>query len=299
MDWNNDGMNDLIVGEHNGHIKYFMAVTPDSLTEMDDIQAAGEDINAGLVSAPVVFDWNNDSKNDLIVGFASPLTGSSIKVYINTGTQANPVLAAGVDVLFGGEPLVAYGCAPCMTDLDQDGLTDIVYGDSPGRIYFCKNSGTVSAPVFDSPERLQTEEGDITLNLNSSPFVCDWNEDSYPDIVSGCGETGYVYAFLSPWTSGISTQGQTGSNLTATVLRNPVSSSLAVQMTSTDGGELISAVFSLDGRIVQKFDSRQIQPGSTIQNFNITSRTAGVYILRFSIGNSVSSSLITIIEGAI
>ncbi len=299
MDWNDDGMDDLLVGEHNGHIKYFMAVTPDSLTEMDDLQAAGEDINAGLVSAPAIFDWNGDSKNDLIVGFASPLAGSSIKVYINTGTQGNPELAAGVDVLFAGEPLAAYGCTPCMVDLDQDGLIDIVYGDSPGRIYFCKNIGAVSAPVFDSPEMLETEQGDIALELNTAPYVCDWNDDSYPDIVAGCGERGYIHAFLSPYTTGISSQGQTSNDLTATVLRNPVSSSLGVQLTSADGGELTSAVFSLDGRIVQKLDSRQIQPGSTIQNFSISSHAAGVYILRFSVGNSVSSNLITIIEGAI
>lgn len=159
MDWNDDGLTDLIVGEHNGHVKYFMAVTPDSLTEMDDLQAAGEDINAGLVSAPVVFDWNNDSLDDLIVGFASPVSGSTIKLYLNEGTQSNPILAEGVDVLCGGSPVGAYSCAPCFFDLDQDGLVDIIYGEGPGGIHFCKNIGTASAPVFASPEPLESEDG--------------------------------------------------------------------------------------------------------------------------------------------
>lgn len=297
MDWNEDGLTDLLVGEYDGHIRYYMAVTADSLTIMDDLQAAGEYIDGGLISAPFVFDWNNDSLNDLIVGFASPSSGSTIKVYMNIGTTGNPVLATGVDVQFGGKPLEAYGCTPCMTDLDQDGLTDIVYGETGGGIYFCKNTGTQSSPVFASPEPLQTDEGDISLELNSSPFIADWNDDGYPDLVAGCGEAGYIYAFLSPWTTGISSGEDTNRALTVNVLQNPVSSSISVEVVSDESRLLNISLYSLAGRLTQNLGTKELQGGMNSLHLDILPHPPGIYLLRLASEDAVTSKLLTVIGG--
>ena len=299
MDWNEDGLADLLVGEYDGHIRYYMAVTADSLTEMDDLQAAGVDIDGGLVSAPAVFDWNNDSRNDLIVGFASPVEGSTIKLYMNTGTAGNPVLAAGVDVLCGGEPVAAYGCTPCMVDLDQDGLTDIVYGETPGGIYFCRNTGTVSSPVFAAPEPLQTVMGDISLGLNSSPFIVDWNDDGYPDLVAGCGEPGYIHAFLSPYTTGISQEDSSQEDISAAILTNPISSTISFSVNSREAGVLHTSLYTLTGRITQHLGTRELSTGTSILEYQVSPLPAGVYILRLSMGNLSLSKLITIVGGSL
>lgn len=298
MDWNDDGLTDLIVGEHNGHVKYFMAVTPDSLTEMDDLQAAGEDINAGLVSAPVVFDWNNDSLDDLIVGFASPVSGSTIKLYLNEGTQSNPILAEGVDVLCGGSPVGAYSCAPCFFDLDQDGLVDIIYGEGPGGIHFCKNIGTASAPVFASPEPLESEDGIISFDLNTSPFVADWNDDGFPDLLAGCGEKGYLYAFLSPYTTGISSQSSGQNSFSFDLCRNPVSSSISINVNSNASRTVNCSLFNTAGRVCQNFGSSELTDGQTSLQFTASPQPPGIYLLRLSSGEESSSKLITIIGGA-
>ncbi len=297
MDWNEDGLTDLLVGEYDGHIRYYMAVTADSLTRMDDLQAAGEYIDGGLVSAPFVFDWNNDSLNDLILGFASPSSGSTIKVYMNIGTTGSPVLATGVDVMCGGEPVEAYGCTPCFADLDQDGLTDIVYGEAPGRIYFCKNIGSASAPVFSSPDTLQTEEGNISLDLNSSPFITDWNDDGYPDLVAGCGEAGYIYAFLSPYTTGITQQGSTDTFLSARILRNPVSSSISVEVVSDESRVLNISLYSLAGRLTQNLGTKELQGGMNSLHLEISPHPPGIYLLRLASENAVTSKLLTVIGG--
>ncbi len=297
MDWNDDGLSDLIVGEYNGHVKYFMSVTADSLTEMDDLQAAGEYINGGLVSAPAVFDWNNDSLNDLLVGFASPETGSTIKLYLNTGTAGNPILAAGVDVLCGGEPFGAYGCTPCLYDLDQDGLTDIVYGETPGGLYFCKNTGTVSSPVFAAPERLQSEDGNIYLELNSSPFIVDWNDDTYPDIVAGRGEKGHLFAFLSPYTTGITPGNNTGYGLSSSVCQNPVSSSITVRINMNQAGVLQASLYNISGRMIQNLGTGELHSGINAIDFAVDEVSTGVYLLRLSNEAQSVSKLITIIGG--
>lgn len=298
MDWNDDGLADLIVGEHNGHVKYFMAVTADSLTEMDDLQAAGEYINGGLVSAPVVFDWNNDSLNDLLVGFASPETGSTIKLYLNTGTAGNPILAAGVDVLCGGEPFGAYGCTPCLYDLDQDGLTDIVYGETAGGLYFCKNTGTVSSPVFAAPERLQSDAGDIFLELNSSPFVTDWNQDTYPDILAGRGERGYLFAFLSPYTTGIASGDNHEHGIFHSICQNPVSSLITVKINMSRADVLDASLYNLSGRMIQNFGITELHEGENALEFTVEQFPSGVYLLRLSNETEAVSKLITIIGGS-
>ncbi len=298
MDWNDDGLTDLIVGEHNGHVKYFMAVTADSLTEMEDLQAAGEDINAGLVSSPVVFDWNNDSKDDLIVGFASPVSGSTIKLYLNVGTQSNPILAESEDVLCGGSPFGAYSCTPCFFDLDQDGLVDIIYGDGPGGIYFCKNTGTLSTPVFASPEPLESEDGIISFDLNTSPFVADWNDDGFPDLLAGNGEKGYLYAFLSPYTTGISGQTAPQNNFSFNLCANPASSSISVNVYSNASRIINCSLFDTAGRICENFGSSELTDGQTFLQFTTSLHPPGIYLLRLSSGEESSSKLISIIEGS-
>lgn len=297
MDWNCDGLNDIIVGEHNGNVKYFMAVTADSLTEMDDLKAAGEYINGGLVSAPVVFDWNNDSLPDLVVGYASTSSGSTIKVFLNIGTPGNPVLAAGVDVLCGGEPVGAFGCTPCLADLDQDGLADIIYGETPGRLFFCKNTGTLSSPVFAAPEQLQDLQGNISMGLNSSPFITDWNSDGLPDLLAGCGETGYLYAFLSPYTTGISEPGVPGNHLSLEILSNPVSSSVNISVFSDNGGVLTSRLYNIAGRLVKNLGTTRFHPGDNFLQFPVNRIPQGIYLLCISDGIEVSSGLITVLGG--
>jgi len=297
VDWNDDGLSDLIVGEYNGHIKYYMAVTADSLTEMDDLIADGEFINAGLISSPVVFDWNNDSLKDLIVGFTSPASGSTIKLYLNIGTKGDPVLAAGVDVLRDGEPFDSYGCTPYLADLDQDGLTDIVYGETMGGVFFCKNTGTSSAPVFAAPEALYDESGKISFEVNSSPLVADWNNDTHIDLVMGCGETGYIYAFLSPYTTGINHQGNNPETFSMSILSNPVRASIYISIYSSENSSISSGLYNLAGRQVLDLGTNLVTPGINELQFSLEPMPIGVYILKAASETYTTSGLVTVIGG--
>ena len=56
---------------------------------------------------PSAVDWNNDGKKDLIVG---EYTGGNIHVYLNKGTDANPVFNGSFMVLSDGLPIcISYG----------------------------------------------------------------------------------------------------------------------------------------------------------------------------------------------
>ncbi len=73
------------------------------------LQADGKviDIKIGHL-VPVVTDWNGDGKKDLIVGHFTGRDGN-IKLYLNKGTDDEPVLAMGVPLTAGGQPISMAG----------------------------------------------------------------------------------------------------------------------------------------------------------------------------------------------
>ena len=67
------------------------------------LQAAGEAINGKVGHfVPNVTDWNNDGKKDLVVGEFSQ---GAITLYLNTGTDAAPVLDKGTILQAGDKPI--------------------------------------------------------------------------------------------------------------------------------------------------------------------------------------------------
>ncbi len=73
------------------------------------IQANGADLkeSGNYYSVPCAVDWNNDGKKDLLVGYF--YTGS-VFLYLNSGTNAAPVLATGMKLQADGADIqVAYG----------------------------------------------------------------------------------------------------------------------------------------------------------------------------------------------
>jgi len=67
------------------------------------LKAAGQPIawRVGHL-VPCVTDWNADGKKDLIVGRYS---GGEVRLYINTGTDAAPILGAPTLMTAGGKPI--------------------------------------------------------------------------------------------------------------------------------------------------------------------------------------------------
>lgn len=197
-DWNGDGKKDLIVGYRSADkIAFFPNTGTDAqpaFAGFINLQAGGTDIyQAGSgcgAPAPCVCDYNADGRRDLLVGNGA---NGTIWFYQNTNSDAQPMLASGVQLLLGDNPLsVSSRATPYVHDFDEDGLMDLLCGSGGGNVYFFRNVGTPQTPVYASSTLLSA--GGVTLNLGARSVVrmSDWNGDGLKDLV-GSSSTGVYW----------------------------------------------------------------------------------------------------------
>ncbi|MFH1861206.1 MAG: VCBS repeat-containing protein, partial [bacterium] len=152
VDWDEDGDMDLLSGEYDGHVHYFKNIgtaTNPILTDMGHLQSGGADIDVSQLAIPVVNDWNEDERKDLIIGNDN----ANMRVYLNTGTNQNPAFS-GFSYLETNPAISQIKNAPDIGDLNGDGLKDLAFGWWQGTVVFYPNSGTNAAPVFNSSVEL-------------------------------------------------------------------------------------------------------------------------------------------------
>jgi hypothetical protein len=91
----------------------------------------GGNVDVGYRSAPAIADFNGDAVKDLISGEMN----GKVYYYHNSGTNANPVLAAGVYLQTGTLQVTTAGTSrPAIIDWNNDSHMDIVLGSYDARL---------------------------------------------------------------------------------------------------------------------------------------------------------------------
>ncbi|MCG8650938.1 MAG: VCBS repeat-containing protein, partial [Pirellulales bacterium] len=143
VDWDADGDLDMLIGSFGGQLFLRKNVGTRAKPEYDpeaiQIQADGKPLQVEKHAAPVIADWNQDGKWDLVVGSGDGAVGW----FENVGTaqapkfgKYNPLVAPGADSKFlvqyigeGELPGLGVRAQICVTDYDQDGTLDLIVGD--------------------------------------------------------------------------------------------------------------------------------------------------------------------------
>lgn len=170
-----------------------------------------EDTNGSAISVtgwsvPSYVDWDNDGDMDLLVG-EGPISGTpavgKVRVYLNTGTRANPQFLNYSHVQSDGGVLAleSSGCLgvfPRTVYWDADGRKDLLVGRSDGTIEIFLNTNTDTSPSFDGGTLVQYgpsgSKTDIDIGARATPTFADWDNDGDIDLVIG-GLNGDVYWF--------------------------------------------------------------------------------------------------------
>ncbi len=120
-------------------------------------------------------DWNEDGKKDLVVAD----TDGFIYIYLNTGTDAAPVLAEAHLLQLGDDTFnLGMRAKPDIVDWDNDGKKDIITGHDNGDVFLMINTGSNAAPVFAEAVKIP-----INAGLKPQPLVYDWNNDGKNDLL--------------------------------------------------------------------------------------------------------------------
>ncbi len=231
-DWNSDGRMDLIASDTDGFVWFFRNTTD----RLRPVFAPGEKLLAGGVPLRVygedrrcvsvnpsnpsicdewtdecraagyarvdITDWNNDGKKDLLVADGR----AWLWLYLNTGSDAAPVLDAGTRVMANGKAIDGTSRGSVLVcDWNNDGKKDVIFAmvnnqdsysefhDWPsqnaswwkdGGFLFYKNTGSDASPVLAAPTWIRAAGTIITYNSrpNLGDFV-DWNGDGKKDFI--------------------------------------------------------------------------------------------------------------------
>ncbi|MEZ5104087.1 MAG: VCBS repeat-containing protein [Draconibacterium sp.] len=151
IDWNKDGLMDLVMLDHEGYLAWFERVKVDEelflLPGKRIFKEVGKGIDDGLLRLnnheaggsgrrKICFvDWDNDGDMDLLVN------SRNIELFENVKTEDSFVSYKKKGDLFE-KRLAGHTTSPTTVDWDNDGVRDLLIGAEDGHLYLFKNNST-------------------------------------------------------------------------------------------------------------------------------------------------------------
>ncbi len=228
IDWDNDGLKDLLVGA-GGYVWLYIntVALPPTFNAGVKVQAAGTDIYAGDGNSPIaIADMTGDGVPDLVVADSN----SKLRIYRNTSALgAVPVYAAPVFVkkTNGTTDFVLPDRRFDIGDYNNDGKPDLVTGTGSGSVQLFLNVNTAANPRFETGTTLFSD------SYNIYPRICDLDSNGKADLV-----TGINWGTISYWLD---------------VNANGVASSSAITVTDATGAA-VDMKAATDGAVVDFAD---------------------------------------------
>ncbi len=210
FDENGDGLVDIFLGDltYNGIVRLTNGGTDEEawFTESETkFPAYDESVNIEVFNAVYNLDVDNDGIKDLVVApneDNAVQNNNHIWFYKNEGTDSEPDFDLDRKTFFIEDMLhLGTDSKPVFTDVNQDGLLDIVVGTSgfrennrlQSRLYYLKNTGTFNVPIFEieDDDYLGFSEFSGT-SLNLAPAFGDLDGDGDNDLLIG-DDKGFLY----------------------------------------------------------------------------------------------------------
>lgn len=269
-DLNNDGDQDLLVGDATGRLNYFQNIGTATSPNFIFSQGYYQNIDIGADAAPQIVDVNRDGLLDLLVGERN----GNINYYRNTGSLSFPVFSFETDS-FGklNVGLATYGIgysAPLLYDVN--GNYELLVGSYKGALYHYSN---IDGNLSGTFQLLDSAFQNINELTKCYPAMSDVDGDGKFDLVVG-NQSGGVVLYTQNNNNSIA-ENQL-ENASVKVYPNPVADFLNVESMAAQQLNL----YSLQGDLLQNFTI-----GGGLTKIDLSKLSSGVYYLK-STSNQVA-----------
>ena len=205
VDWDGDGLIDLLVGGVRGHILFYRNLGDKTKPQYGPprlvMTADGKPLDSGWCAAPCAVDWDGDGVTDLLVGCER----NRVLFYRNEGTNRDPRLVNKGFVMVGDSPLelptqpvpkspkgvyqLDYYPVLEAVDWNGDGQLDLLAGGYiTGRVYYFENVGKLKDGSPRLAARGPLESDGKVLNVGdwaAAPCAADFDGDGDLDLICG------------------------------------------------------------------------------------------------------------------
>lgn len=144
VDWNRDGLMDLVMIDHEGELAFFERAKREGKT----VLLPGKRIFTSENGQPLrltggragrsgrrklqVVDWDGDGRFDFL------LNGSNADLYLNVGERDGKVMLKNIGPL-DERKISGHTSSPTVVDWDKNGIPDLLVGSEDGHLYFAPN----------------------------------------------------------------------------------------------------------------------------------------------------------------
>lgn len=266
-DLNNDGDQDLLVGDATGRLSYFQNIGSATNTNLIFSQGYFQNIDVGSDAAPQLVDINRDGLLDLLVGERN----GNINYYRNTGSLLFPVFSFETDS-FGkvSVGLATYGIGYSTPLLfDVNGNYELLVGSYKGTLFHYNN---IDGNLTGAFQLLDSAYQNIKEPTKAYPALNDVDGDGKYDLVVG-NQSGGVVFYSQFLNNSIGESASTNSKIK--VYPNPANDNITIESINSQVLEL----YSVQGELIE-----QITIGSGVTNISITNISSGVYYLKAPTG---------------
>lgn len=172
-DLDNDALLDLIIGKHDGTIMHFEQDSAGSIS-FSLLSESFNEIDIGRYATPRFVDLDNDELLDLIIGAEE---GNII--HYEQDTEGSMDFSTVTDN-FNGIDVGAIS-TPCFTDLDDDGLLDMIIGVNVGHLQHYEQNSSGS----DQFSLVSENFNEIDVGAQACPVFTDLDDDGLMDLMIG------------------------------------------------------------------------------------------------------------------
>ncbi|MCK5787244.1 MAG: VCBS repeat-containing protein [Candidatus Sabulitectum sp.] len=297
MDWDGDGLNDLVIGQGSnnlGSVQVFFNNGNGTLSDPFYVcTVTGEPILSNSGSAFIqVLDFipDDDESFDLLVGMSSSSSTEFVLVFENDPDTwippYNPVFLEPVPLTSVGEPVDHSPSCQWIGDIDSDGFPDLVVSDYRCLFFFYPGTGPMGTMDFAEQDTICTPSGPIIAGDTPHPCLCDWDGDGDLDLLTGsnytpddqrtsCG----VYLYRNPLFSGMESQ-ETGSDeFLELSVNTPARNLVEITIQSSCTGSISLDIYSIDGRRVMSDEGFPEASGTLQKQLDISFLPPGFYSL--------------------